>query len=83
MSKQLHTTSPGQTSQVTTTKCRHCLQQHDLVYSLGLGGLHQMFYRCKKTTVFVERVDGLQIPTIKSKKLLKFEKEQQQGSLFS
>ena len=58
--------------------CKHCLQYHPLTYSLGLGGLKQMFYKHGSKVIFVEKIDGLSIPVLKSKKLIK----QQQQNLF-
>jgi ribonuclease HI len=55
---------------MTTHLCKRCGAQHDLFYRVHEGGEKHLLYQCTKTREYfgVERIDGLNIPTVLSKK---------------
>jgi len=64
-------------------KCKHCnkdISFNKLFYSHGLRGLVQLGGKCScsKDIQFFNKVEGLQIPVRKSKKLLKEEMSKMQ-----
>lgn len=70
---------------MTTHLCKRCGAQHDLVYRVIESGDKQLLYRCPKTKedFMVTRREGLNIPTIFSKKAKQEQRKQNQvGGLF-
>ena len=54
-----------------TRTCKACGKQHPLNYFLFSNGARHLFYKCTQThqTFYVPRIDGLEIPVVKSRKL--------------